>query len=87
MEVSRQCLESLYLFKQKVLIDELCIRGTIQKAVMWIANGADQGISSVVLLIVGYMRDDTPEIRGIIQSIGILLLQSAKYAYTREELM
>ena len=87
MEVSRQCLESLYLFKQKVLINELYIRDTIQKAVTWIANGADQGISSVVLLIIGYMRDDTPEIRGIIQSIGILLLQSAKYAYTREELM
>ena len=87
MEVSRQCLESLYLFKQKVLINELYIRDTIQKAVTWIANGADQGISSVVLLIVGYMRDDTPEIRGIIHSIGILLLQSAKYAYTREELM
>ena len=87
MEISRQCLESLYQFKQKVLINELCMRETIQKAITWIANGADQGSSSVVRWIIGYLRDETPEITAIIQGIGVLLLQSAKHAYNREELM
>ena len=87
MEISRQCLESLYEFKQKVLIDELCMEETIQTAVTWIVNGADSGIPSVELFIIGCLRDEPPEIRTIIQSIATLLLQSAKHAYTREQLM
>ena len=87
MEISRQCLESLYQFKEKALIDETCMRETIQKAVMWITNGADQGISTTIILTIGYLKDEKYEIRAIIQGIATLLLQSAKHAYTREELM